>query len=53
MDRPDHKLTIHRISINTPQKKSLHQVDLQEQQGEYCIEKHEREEAIWLLTMDP
>ena len=29
MDRSDHKLTIHRITANTPQKE-LHQIDLQE-----------------------
>ena len=37
MDRSDHKLTIHRIPSNTPQK-SLHQIDLQEHRGEHCIE---------------
>ena len=37
MDRYDHKLTIHQIPTNTPQKK-LHQIDLQEHQGEHCIE---------------
>ena len=29
MDRNDHKLELHRIPTNTPQK-SLHQIDLQE-----------------------
>ena len=33
----DHKPTIHRISTNTPQK-VLHRVDLQEDQGELCID---------------
>ena len=37
MDRTDHKPIIHRIPTNTPQK-SLHQIDLQEHQGEHCIE---------------
>ena len=36
-DKLDHKPTIHRISTNTPQKE-LHQIDLQEGQGELCIE---------------
>ena len=37
IDNLDHKPTIHRISTNTPQKE-LHQIDLQENQGELCIE---------------
>ena len=37
IDNLDHKPTIHRISTNTPQK-VLHQIDLQEDQGELCIE---------------
>ena len=45
MDRSDHKLTIHRIPINTPQKE-LHQKGLQEHQGEHCIEDQKKEEAI-------
>ena len=53
IDNLDHKPTIHRISTNTPQKE-LHRVDLQEDRGEHCIEiQREREEAIWLITMDP
>ena len=38
IDNIDHKPTIHRISTNTPQKEELHQIDLQENQGELCIE---------------
>ena len=34
----DPKTTIHRISTNTPQKEELHQIDLQENQEELCIE---------------
>ena len=46
VDNLDHKLTIHRISTNTPQKE-LHQIDLQEDRGELCIEiQRKREEAI-------
>ena len=37
IDRLGHKPTIHRISTNTPQKE-LHRIDLQEDQGEHCIE---------------
>ena len=37
IDNLDHKPTIHRISTNTPQKE-LHQIDLQEDQGELGIE---------------
>ena len=37
IDNLDHKPTIHRFSTNTPQKE-LHQIDLQEDQGEHCIE---------------
>ena len=37
IDKLDHKPTIHRISTNTPQKE-LHQIDLQEDRGELCIE---------------
>ena len=37
MDKLDDKPTIHRISANTPQK-VLHQIDLQEDRGELCIE---------------
>ena len=37
IDKLDHKLTIHRISTNTPQKE-LHRIDLQEDRGELCIE---------------
>ena len=33
----DHKPTIHWILTNTPQKE-LHQIDLQEDRGEHCIE---------------
>ena len=36
-EKRDHKPTIHRISTNTPQKE-LHQIDLQEDRGEHCIE---------------
>ena len=38
IDNLDHKPTIHRISTNTPQKEELHQIDLQENRGELCIE---------------
>ena len=41
MDRTDHKLTIHRIPTNTPQN-SLHHIDLQEHQGEHCIEDRKK-----------
>ena len=44
----DHKPTIHRISTNTPQKE-LHQIDLQEDRGEHCIEI-QRERRIHLAT---
>ena len=37
IDNLDHKPTIHRISINTLQKE-LHQIDLQEDRGELCVE---------------
>ena len=37
MDNLDHKPTIHRILTNTLQKE-LHQIDLQEDRGELCIE---------------
>ena len=37
IDNLNHKPTIHRISTNTPQKE-LHRIDLQEDQGELCIE---------------
>ena len=37
IDKLDHKPTIHWISTNTPQKE-LHRIDLQEHQGELCIE---------------
>ena len=37
IDNLDHKPTIHRISTNTPQKE-LHQIDLQDDRGELCIE---------------
>ena len=37
IDNLDHKPTIHRISTNTPQKE-LHQIDLQEDRRELCIE---------------
>ena len=36
-DKSDHKLKVHRISTNTPQKE-LHRIDLQEDQRELCIE---------------
>ena len=43
IDNQVHKPTIHRISANTPQKE-LHQIDLQEDRGELCIEiQRERE----------
>ena len=38
IDNLDHKPTIHRISTNTPQKEELHQIDLQVNRGELCIE---------------
>ena len=37
IDKHDHKSIIHQISTNTPQKE-LHQIDLQEEEGEYGIE---------------
>src|SRR4051812_24084929 len=37
IDNIDHKPTIHRISTNTPQKE-FYRIDLQENQGELCIE---------------
>ena len=37
IDNLYHKPTIHRISTNTPQK-VLHQIGLQEDRGELCIE---------------
>ena len=41
IDNLDHKPTIHRISTNTPQKEELHQIDLQENREELCIETDE------------
>ena len=38
IDKLDHKPTIHRISTNTLQKEELHRIDIQENQGELCIE---------------
>ena len=52
IDNLDHKPTIHRISINTPQKE-LHRIDLQEHRGELCIEIQKERKAIYLITMDP
>ena len=37
IDKLDQKPTIHWILTNTPQKE-LHQIDLQEDRGELCIE---------------
>ena len=37
IDKLDHKPTIHR-SQQTHRKKALHRIDLQEHQGEHCIE---------------
>ena len=37
IDNLDRKPTIHQISTNTSQKE-LHQIDLQEDRGELCIE---------------
>ena len=37
IDKLDHKPTIHRIPTNPP-RKELHRIDLQEDQGEHCIE---------------
>ena len=47
MHRSDHKLMIHRIPTNTSQKK--HWIELQELQGEHCIEEH-RERRSHLAT---
>ena len=44
IDNLDHKPTIHRISTNTPQKE-LHRIDLQEEEGELCIE-NQRERSV-------
>ena len=49
MDKSDHKLTVHRIPTNTPQKE-LHQIDLQET---IVLRIKKREEVIWLLPTDP
>ena len=49
IDNIDHKPTIHRISTNTPQKEELHQIDLQENRGELCIEI-QRERGIHLAN---
>ena len=46
IDNLDHKRTIHRISTNTPQKE-LHQIDLQEEEGELYME-NKRERRIHL-----
>ena len=48
IDNLDHKPTIHRISINTLQKE-LDRIDLQEDQGELCIE-NQRERRSHLAT---
>ena len=52
IDKLDHKPTIHRISTNTLQKE-LHQIDLQEDQGELCIETKRERRSHLLITMDP
>ena len=48
IDNLDHKPTIHQILTNTPQKE-LHQIDLQEDRGELCIEI-QRERRIHLAN---
>ena len=48
IDKLDHKPTIHRISTNTPQKE-LHRIDLQEEEGELCIE-NQRERRSYLAN---
>ena len=48
----DHKLKVHRIPTNTPQK-DLHHMDLQETIVLIIKREREREEAIQLLTTDP
>ena len=45
----DHKLEVHQIPTNTPQKE-LHHLDLQET---IVLRIKKREEAIWLLSTDP
>ena len=60
MDRFDHKITIHRIPTNTPQK-SLHQIDLQEHRGVHCIEDQKERRShlasnygpkgLWLICL--
>ena len=52
MDRTDHKLTIHRIPTNTPQK-SLHQIDPLEQQGEHCIENQKERRRHLATNYEP
>ena len=52
MNRSDHKLTIHRITANTPQKE-LHQIDLQEHQGEHCIEDQKERRSHLATTYVP
>ena len=52
IDRLDHKPTIHRISTNTPQKE-LHRIDSKKIEENFVLRFKEREEAIWLITMDP
>ena len=47
-DRSDHKLKVHRIPTNTPQKE-LHGIDLQEHRGEHGIE-NQRERRSHLAT---
>ena len=53
MDRTDHKLIIHRIPTNTPQKKQLHQINLQEHQGEHCIEDQKERRSHLATSYGP
>ena len=48
IDNLDRKPTIHRISTNTLQKE-LHRIDLQEEEGELCVE-NQRERRSHLAT---
>ena len=51
IDKLDHKPTIHWISANTPQK-VLHLIDLQEHQGELCIEDQRERRSHLANNMD-
>ena len=50
----DNHLIINLLFIRSQQThiKKLHKIDPQEHRGEHCIEDQNREEDIYLVTMD-